>query len=144
MKKFGFIFSIMVLALIFSTTSAQAQDASRVGVKVPFDFNIGDKTYAAGNYTLHVRPNTLGVAALTIEDETRDQLQTVLVASKSGNVGDKANLLFDRLNGRPILTGIVLSNNTYTLARSSSTAPAVTKNRNRNRKEKEKEKVKTT
>ena len=86
MKKFGFIFSILILAVVFSAGSAMAQNTHRVNVNIPFEFNFGGKAYAAGHYTVRVRSNSNSTAVVSLSDEAGNDLQTVM-APTNGRVG---------------------------------------------------------
>ena len=136
MKKFGFIFSILILAVVFSAGSAMAQNTHRVNVNIPFEFNFGGKAYAAGHYTVRVRSNSNSTAVVSLSDEAGNDLQTVM-APTNGRIGaDKSTLLFDRSNGQVALSGISLENAGYDLPKGSSKESMATKNRREPHKEK--------
>jgi hypothetical protein len=138
MKKFGFVFTILILAIIFSTASAKAQNVGKVRVNIPFEFSFGEKSYAAGNYSLRIAYNTGDTVVVTLGDEAGKQLLSILAISTSRTFGDKSTLLFDRSNGRATLTDIALQNARYALPNGGSKQPWYTKNRNGSDQDKQK------
>jgi hypothetical protein len=140
MRQFGFIFSILILALVISTGSAKAQNVSKVGVNIPFEFSFGDKAYSPGRYTVQVKSNSNSSAVVSLSDEAGNDLQSVLATVANRSAANKSILSFDRSNGQLALTGIALSDSGYDLPRSNSKAPASTKNQRESRKVKGKSK----
>jgi hypothetical protein len=140
MKKIGFIFSALILAVIVSAGSAMAQNVSKVGVSIPFEFNFGGKAYAAGRYTVQVKHNSDSTAVVTLADQAGKDLQSVMATTASNTSEEEAKLLFGKANGQTALTGVTLENHDYDLPGSGSNKPAYTKNRG----ESHKGKIKST
>jgi hypothetical protein len=140
MKKFAFIFSVLILAVVFSAGSAAAQNVSKVGVNIPFEFNFGGKAYAAGRYIVRVKSNTGSTAVVTLSDEAGKDLQSVIATMASHTSDEDAKLLFGKANGQSALTGLALPNQGYDIPGSNSGKPAYTKNRRESHKEKTKTK----
>jgi len=140
MKKFGFIFSVLLLGVAFSAGSAMAQNVSKVGVNVPFEFNFGGKAYAPGHYTVQVRHNSDSTAVVSLSDGSGKDLQSIITTANSSSQED-AKLLFDKANGQAALTGVSLFDRGYDLPRSGTIESANTKNRRESHKGKTKTKT---
>ena len=98
----------MVLAMLLAAVSVQAQTVRTYQADIPFDFTIGDDTYAAGEFVISLeRPNYLA-DILTIRNPEGDRLQRAAVM-KNGNRSetDKTTLVFDRYDDEYVLIQIV-------------------------------------
>ena len=51
-KKLYSTFAMLCLALLMTFVSVQAQSASKLEVNIPFEFQIGNETLPAGEYTI--------------------------------------------------------------------------------------------
>ena len=107
MKKLVQISAILSLVFVFSVVAAHAQTGvKRFEAKVPFDFNIGSKSFEAGNYVLKISKTPTNVVKLTIEDENRNVLESIL-AAESGDVADgEPRLIFNLYDNQRFLTKI--------------------------------------
>jgi hypothetical protein len=81
MKRIIQICSMLALAMTFFAVSAQAQVGNRIEAKIPFNFNIGGKSYRAGDYVLRLSKVSNIVVGLSLEDNAGNQLQNVLVSA---------------------------------------------------------------
>jgi len=142
MKKFGFIFSILILAVVLTAGSAMAQNSRKVGINVPFEFNFGGKVFAPGHYSVRVTDNSDSSAVVSLSDEEGTDLHRVLATNATRTSEDKSAILFERSNGQVLLSGITLENGSFVLPKASGTnGSANTKNRPEPRKEKGKTKT---
>ncbi len=83
MKKLIQICSLLSLIVFFSIVSVQAQTVKQYAAEIPHDFNIGQKSYQAGSYTIKVSKVSLNVVSLSLEDKEKNNLQTILVRQNS-------------------------------------------------------------
>lgn len=86
-----------------TATSAFAQPAGRVSVKVPFEFTVGSVALPAGDYTL--QEDQAGIVTIA----SRNTLKSVMVltsADAAATGADQPRLHFDRVNGVYNLTQI--------------------------------------
>lgn len=129
MKRFIQIFSFLGLALIFSAATAKAQTVNKVDAKIPFNFSVGDKKYAAGDYKLKIQSIATGGALVTIVDSEGNHLQSVLAVSNGDVSVNKAELRFDKQNGQRSLVGISLPNSGLQIGGSRVQAASLTRNK---------------
>jgi hypothetical protein len=107
MKKLIQITAILSLLVIFSAVSAQAQTVNRYEANIPFDFNIGQKSYPAGIYVVKTAKLSDSCVSLTVQDKEGNKLQTILVAA-SGNVSKKQpELVFNRYENQRYLAQLL-------------------------------------
>jgi hypothetical protein len=108
MKKLIQICAVLSLVFAFSIVSAHAQQTvKQYEAKIPFDFNVGQKSYQAGNYVIKIKRLASNGLSLSLEDGNRNNLQTVLV-SETGNIAkDEPKLLFSRHENQRYLTEIL-------------------------------------
>ena len=129
MKRFIQIFSFLTLALIFSAATAKAQTVNKVDAKIPFNFSVGDKNYAAGDYKLKIQSIAAGGALVTIVDNEGNHLQSVLAVSNGDVSVGKAELRFDKQNGQRSLVGISLPNSGLQIGGARVQATTLTRNK---------------
>lgn len=105
MKKIIQICSILSLLIVFSAISAKAQASYKA--EIPFDFNIGQKSYQSGSYVIKTAKLSASCVSLTLEDKEGNKLQTILVAA-SGDVSKKQpELVFNRYENQRYLTKLL-------------------------------------
>ncbi|MEP7074235.1 MAG: hypothetical protein ABI878_00380 [Acidobacteriota bacterium] len=114
MKKIGFIFSILFLAIMIPV-AAQAQSAGKVKISVPFDFGFAGKAYAAGSYRFQISNNTTGTAVVALEDEQGKVLDTVFSIPAVGVFSGEPDLKFDDSTGVKSIKSVVLHYVNYSL-----------------------------
>ena len=94
---------------------ANAQINYGAEVNVPFEFNIGDKGYEAGRYTVKINKQMSAGAVLTIQKSGSDEVQTIMVTNHVGERSGEVELVFGIVDGRRQLTNITTSNADYAL-----------------------------
>ncbi|HEX8735420.1 MAG TPA: hypothetical protein VF721_08870 [Pyrinomonadaceae bacterium] len=107
MKKLIQICAVLSLVFAFSIVSAHAQQTvKQYEAKIPFDFNVGQKAYQAGNYVIKISRLASNGIILSLEDENNNKLQSVIV-SETGNLSqDAPKLMFDVQDNQRYLTKI--------------------------------------
>lgn len=107
MKKFIQITAVLSLLFVFTAIGVNAQtEVKSFDAKVPFDFNIGSKFYQAGHYTLKINKTATNGLQLTVLDQERNILQSILVAD-SGDIADaESHLVFNNYNNQRFLSKI--------------------------------------
>ena len=124
MKKFIQAFSllsILVLGSVFSATANTAQPGSGTEVVIPFAFNVGDRSYEAGNYIVKLGGISDGTATLSIQDTKTDEMQIVLVnvnGERSG--GYDLRLVFETIEGQKYLMKVRTADKTFALFKTKS------------------------
>jgi len=107
MKKFIQICAVLSLVFVFSIVSAHAQQTvKQYEAKIPFDFNVGQKSYEAGSYVIKIARLSSNGIYLSLEDDKQNKLQTVLVAETGNLSQDAPQLLFDVRENQRYLTKI--------------------------------------
>jgi len=120
MKKIIQLVSFLGLALTLGGVSANAQAVTNVDAKIPFDFVVGDKTLPSGTYVLRIISTPSSSQRLEIRDSEQDILHTVLMFTNGDRNQERAELTFDRVSGKAVLTKIVTAEAGYSLPRSES------------------------
>ncbi|HEU4477220.1 MAG TPA: hypothetical protein VFR80_01800 [Pyrinomonadaceae bacterium] len=101
------ITSIFGLFLMLAITSVQAQTASRVEVKVPFDFAIGKVLFKAGTYSFRkVTDNTLTVRDVNGKGTTLVDAP-LSIGSRDSKAGER--LVFTQYGTQYFLSQVWLS-----------------------------------
>jgi len=123
---------LAILSVLFGAGAivASAQINQGATVKVPFSFNVGDRTYEAGQYDVKIAKSGLGAASLTIRRQGTNESQTVLVRSFQGATNDQFQLVFGGEDNK-FLAGIGTSSGSYLLVNtpqaSNATLTAISK-----------------
>ncbi len=105
------ISSSVVLAIILTVVSVQAQSIKSYQAHIPFDFKIGNKVYKTGDYIINVKNLNQLAAILSVKNaETSDVRQMAALTNGSRSLMDKTVLMFDRYDDQYILTQMVSSN----------------------------------
>ena len=121
MKKFIRISSLLTLLVLFTVISASAQFSGfGTDVEIPFAFNVGDRSYQAGNYIVKVERISANTATLSIQDTKSDDLQTVLLNVNGGQSDSETKLVFDTIDGKKYLTKVRSADKTYALGRTKA------------------------
>jgi len=101
MKKRIYMIATMIMVLTvagLSTAKAQTSGAQQIATNIPFAFNVGDKSFPAGEYTV--------VCTNTASDRKVLQLRgkdgSILVQTNSviGQTNEEAKLVFNRYGDR--------------------------------------------
>jgi hypothetical protein len=131
MRKLIQICTIMSLLIVFSVVAANAQTHDRIDAKIPFDFNIGSKTYKAGNYVLRVSKAASGSTIVSLEDENKRHLQDFLVLRSGNSVKGEPVMLFNRYENQMFLSRIQTNNSGFSLRQSETEKQIAGKSRNK-------------
>ncbi|HEX8367211.1 MAG TPA: hypothetical protein VF604_01470 [Pyrinomonadaceae bacterium] len=108
MKKLIQICAVLSLVFAFSIVSAHAQQpVKQYEAKIPFDFNVGQKSYQAGSYVIKISRLASNGIVLSLEDDNKNKLQTVLVSETGDLTGDEPQLLFDVRENQRYLSKII-------------------------------------
>lgn len=107
MKKLIQICALLSLVFAFSIVSAHAQQTvKQYEAKIPFDFNVGQKSYQAGNYVIKISRLASNGIIVSLEDENNNRLQSVVV-SETDKVSQKTpQLQFEVQDNQRYLTAI--------------------------------------
>ena len=109
MKKLIQACSILSLIVVFSIVSAQAQQTfKQYAAEIPYDFNIGQKSYQAGSYVIKVVRISSNIASLSLEDTEKNKLQTILVRENSNVAKREPKLVFTNYENHRFLTGMAM------------------------------------
>jgi hypothetical protein len=128
MKRIIQFFTLLGFAILISTVSAKAQTTTSIDADVPFNFNIGQETFASGKYKLKVIEDGAGGSIVTLNNEARD-IKRTMVAVGSGRTGNGiSELVFQKFGEDRYLTGIALPDRGLKLAPSAMSKVEVTRN----------------
>jgi len=120
MKKFIEICSLFILLVVFCSAAATAQSSYGSEVAIPFAFNIGDRSHAAGTYIVKLEKFPTGSAILSLQDTNTDDFQTVVLSTSGDEPGKEVKLVFDTIEGRRYLSKIRTPDRTYAIAKSKA------------------------
>lgn len=102
-KRFIQICSLFTL-LVGLMVSAQAQGARNYEASIPFDFNVGNKTFAAGDYAFGLTNPLAYQESLTIRDLKSGRTQVVLITrAQADELAESSELVFNRYEDRYFL-----------------------------------------
>jgi hypothetical protein len=94
--------------LIGLTFAAQAQLGVQYRAQIPFDFNVGNKTFAAGDYIIGVTDKTSGQGSLTIRAAKGGAAKVIMVIPKQTDARRAAaRLVFNRYENQYFLTEMI-------------------------------------
>lgn len=107
MKKLFLIYSFVGLLAAVSCLPAAAQVTENYETRIPFDFNIGQKSYQAGDYEIKLARTATNVTAFSLTDNNGKVLHTILVMD-NGEVSKKqVELVFDHHDGQRFLAKLL-------------------------------------
>lgn len=115
MKKIIQTASFLALALVFGGITANAQNATKIEAKVSFDFVVGDKYLAAGEYVIRVTPSASGVKHVEVRSMGGEILFFGLALANGDTSHGRSELVFDRTDGRAVLTKIITEEAGYSV-----------------------------
>jgi hypothetical protein len=96
MKKLIRICAVLSLVFAFSIVSAHAQQTiKQYEAKIPFDFNVGQKSYQAGSYVIKISRLASNGILLSLEDDNNNRLQSVMVSETDSLSKNAPKLMFD-------------------------------------------------
>lgn len=115
MKKIIQTISFLALALVFGGITANAQTTTKIDATVSFDFVVGNKYLSAGEYTIRVSPGPGGVKNIDVRSKD-GEVQFIGLALLNGDNGrGRSELVFDRTDGRAVLTKIITEHAGYSV-----------------------------
>lgn len=101
------ISSILVLAIIPTVISAQAQSNRVYQAQIPFDFQVGNNVYPAGNYIIRVE-DLHKAPLLTVENmETRQWKRMLAPMNGHKSKAEKTSLIFTLYSNYYVLKQMV-------------------------------------
>lgn len=106
MKKLVQICAMLSLVIVLSAVSAKAQTVRQYAAQIPFDFNIGQKSYQAGDYVIKISKFSLNTVSLALEDKNRNILQTMFVRQNGDVSKDVEKLIFTRNGNQRYLSAM--------------------------------------
>ena len=115
MKKLIQIGTLLSLLILFGAGSTFAADRFGTEVNIPFAFNVGDRTYEAGQYVIKLEKLVNGTAALSIQNTKTDDVTRVLMNANGDTASDDVRLVFDTFNGQRYLTKLKTTDRTYAI-----------------------------
>lgn len=112
MRRIASSVLVLFVALIcgFSLSQAQQGAVKEIDVSVSFDFNVGDKSFAPGEY--RVTHRSAGSRVLTIRRADGGDKASVRIIKRiersddSGSRQSNANLVFAEVEGRRVLSEV--------------------------------------
>ena len=115
MKKLILHIGLMVgLAGFLSVVSANAQTQTRYKAEIPFDFNIGNKTYQAGDYFINLANSN----TLTLEDAEGTNLLVKIVSPNEAS--DATKMIFNRYENQYFLAKVISPDFGVTMIKTNS------------------------
>ena len=115
MKKIIQTISFIALAFIFGGITANAQQATRIDAKVPFDFIIGNQYLSAGEYVIRVSGLPSGAKHLEVRSSKGEVVYNALAVTNGDTGRGRSELVFERTDGRVVLTKILTDATGYSV-----------------------------
>jgi hypothetical protein len=114
-------FSLMILAGAFTVISANAQNmvVNRIDASVPFEFNVGDKNFPAGDYIFRITEISPESMSMLIENKDGKTVDEVLISNTGESADGDARLVFDSGTGEHFLAKVVTDEKAFSLAGAS-------------------------
>lgn len=125
MKKLIQLCSFLSLVIVFSVVSAQAQTVRQFAADIPFNFNVGEKTFDAGSYIIKVSKYSQNSVALTLENKKSKKLQSLIVRGNGDAAKAEPTLFFTFHDSRRFLTKFSMSGMGLTLPVSNEARESV-------------------
>lgn len=116
MKGIVQLVSFIGLLLVFTAAGANAQSAYGTEVKIPFSFNVGTRSYEAGEYIVKVNKQATGATILSIRDTAGDDVQQVLLRGSGDVQVEGLKLTFANVGGRKFLEQVQTPTSGYKVA----------------------------
>ena len=113
MKKIIQTVSFLALAFVFGGITASAQSATKIDAKVPFDFIVGDRYFAAGEYVIRIGSSPAGAKQVEVRDKAGEAVYTLLAFDNGDTGRGRSELVFDRTDGKAVLTKILTEDAGY-------------------------------
>ncbi len=107
MKKIIQTISFIALAFVFGGITANAQQATRIEAKVPFDFIIGNQYLSAGEYVIRLTGTPSGANHVEVRSAKGEILYNALAVPNGDSGRGHSELVFERTDDRVVLTKIL-------------------------------------
>lgn len=120
MKKIIQLCSMFALLAAFSVISANAQSVREYEAKIPFRFNVGQKSFEAGNYVIKIIKSAVNARILSLEDESGKQLQNIIVAESGDTAKGKLQLVFNRYDNQRFLSKLSNGETVFSIVKSDT------------------------
>ena len=117
------IFTMLILTLAIGAATAHAQSANQTTASIPFQFNIGNQTLPAGDYTIKFVNQDSGRNALLIKSTDGRVSRIVMMnTAQKGSATERASLVFNQYGRRYFLAEVWTGSDQFghTLPRSRS------------------------
>ena len=103
-KGLTMLMLLLTMALVTAVASANGQSQHRVNARIPFEFVVGDKTLAAGQYEI----SAVGIAqdALAIRGRESNDSVIRLAMTKEAKENKQARLVFHRYGNAYFLSEV--------------------------------------
>jgi hypothetical protein len=111
---------MLALLVAFSVISTNAQSVKEYEAKIPFSFNVGQKTFEAGNYVIKISKSAANAKILSLEDESGEQLHSVVAAESGDMAKGNVRLVFNRYDNQRFLAKLMTDEAGFSIAKSRS------------------------
>lgn len=103
-KGLTMLMLLLTMALVTAVASANGQSQHKLNARIPFEFTVGDKTLAAGQYEI----NAIGITqdALAIRGRESNDSVIRLVMTKEPQKNKQARLVFHRYGNAYFLSEV--------------------------------------
>ncbi len=129
MKKLIQVSAFLSLMFVFSVVFANAQQqAKQFSVNVPFEFNVGQKSYPAGEYHIKLVKISADAASLSIADGEDKNLQTIIAPRRGEASTDEPKLVFSRYKNQRFLSQIKTKETGFSLIKTDAEKRAADRN----------------
>lgn len=108
MKKFLLTLSSLALSITIFAVSANANTSTRLTVKIPFAFTVGDTVVAPGEYQVEVTRNLSGGATVGLVDGKGQRVAQAIGRVSAVNSSAKNDLIFRKTVSDRVLSRIIL------------------------------------
>jgi len=105
LKGFTMLMLVVVLALASAVASANPQAAKRIVASIPFEFSVGYKTMAAGDYSVRA-VNTAGNALMIQSADGKSSAVRLSDATERARDKSHARLVFHKYGDRYFLAEV--------------------------------------
>ena len=112
-------FLVVSLTLVFGASISYAQAGTRIEANIPFDFTIGDKTFAPGKYDLSLFRLYGSVHSVRLRDATGKLIFNTIAIQNGSTVRNKSDMLFAIVDDQHLLDMIRTPDSGFVFNKSS-------------------------
>jgi len=94
MKKVIGTILVSLFVGVFGVAASYAQQGTRVEANIPFDFTVGKKTFASGNYQLLLTQTNASVYSASLIDSDGRQILRTLAIRNGRTLRDRSEMVF--------------------------------------------------